>query len=368
MANKTRHNLPRQTFRFVGRNEIVSEAFTQLRFERSYLIAIWGAGGVGKTSLALHLAHLLKDQKVFEAIIWTSSRTEFFDKGKIKSVEQTPLQTLDQLLDKIAEVYDYQIMGRTIAEKQKEIKNFLSGKSALIVVDNLEALDDSDEAKILWFVRVLPEPCKAIVTARNKLVGHNEYSIQLTSMSWEESRDLILSILRKSFPTLNTPELLSKRTMRQIFELTGGNPLAIKWLIGQARTKWLKTDVEKLLDQIAENKGDMLLEYCFNNTYSQLLRNRDFDSRNLLFAVSRIDTPFSIDSVKEICNWPSYRISSALNTLVKLSLLEANDEEETPEEYELLPLTRTYVIKKFDTLSDADKAKLIEGGFELEDE
>lgn len=70
---------PRQYF--LGRDEhlkaiknhlIVSEKINDLRS-----FAVYGLGGVGKTSLALNFAHYCRENKIYDAIFWLNSETPF---------------------------------------------------------------------------------------------------------------------------------------------------------------------------------------------------------------------------------------------------------------------------------------------------
>ena len=71
---------PPSSGHFLGRDKELDKILEQLDPVRFYnedtVVAIFGLGGVGKTSLALAFAERCKSKRLFEAIIWIRSQTK----------------------------------------------------------------------------------------------------------------------------------------------------------------------------------------------------------------------------------------------------------------------------------------------------
>lgn len=67
-------NLPSAPTKYVRRHELEEELFRRLSDDRHPVITARGAGGIGKTSLALHVLHRVAAEGRYAAIIWFSAR------------------------------------------------------------------------------------------------------------------------------------------------------------------------------------------------------------------------------------------------------------------------------------------------------
>ncbi len=66
-TSSTLHNLPRRED-FIGRQKYIEEIVHALLESKAWIVSIDGIGGVGKSSLALEVAHRLKEQEVYTGI------------------------------------------------------------------------------------------------------------------------------------------------------------------------------------------------------------------------------------------------------------------------------------------------------------
>src|SRR5215207_841715 len=161
------HNLPRrQHQRLIGREREMGEIrnFLSPR-HRVGVVCISGGGGVGKTALALEVAHFcyengtsLPSHERFDAIIWVTAKSiELLATGQVQ--RQPTFTDLDGIYRAIADLLDIPVIFRTATQAQKNISvtRLLAQKRILLMLDNLEDVDDQE---LMVFLRELPAPSK----------------------------------------------------------------------------------------------------------------------------------------------------------------------------------------------------------------
>ena len=192
------HNLPHPTYtQFVGHDEELAWLRQRLSpTDRAWQIAITGIGGVGKSALALAIAHeyrqrydeLLPEER-FEAIVWVSAKEEVLTAfgPERAAVPEQVLHTLEDVYTTIARVLEREDITRARPEEQNAlVERALKRQRALLIMDNLESIKDD---RIKAFLRNLPPPTKAIITSRESLDVADVKP--LTGLRWKEAKDLI---------------------------------------------------------------------------------------------------------------------------------------------------------------------------------
>ena len=278
------HNLPQPTYtQFVGRDEELAWLRQRLSpADRAWQIAITGIGGVGKSALALAIAHEyqqsydeLPPEERFEAIVWVSAKEEVltaFGRERANVPEQV-LHTLEDVYTAIARVLEREDITRAQPEEQNAlVEKALKRQRALLIMDNLESVKDD---RIKAFLRNLPPPTKAIITSRESLDVADVKP--LTGLRWEEAEALIEEECRvREVP-------LTPQQRKRIFELTSGLPLPIKLGIARmaggesfaAGERWL-----------GDATGE-LPEYCVKGQID-LVRERDPNAWTVLLACALV--------------------------------------------------------------------------------
>src|SRR5579859_3246553 len=195
-GSAVRRNLPGRSYeRFVGREEELTkvEQFLSPR-HRVGVVCLIGIGGVGKTALALEIAHRKSENHLslppnerFEAIVWvTAKQTELLPVG---IMTRNPTFTdLSDLYRAIAEVLDLPAITRalTLADREVIVAQVLAEHRVLLILDNLEDIDDQ---ALMVFLRDLPTPSKAIVTTRHRI--DVAIPVQVRHFNENEARELI---------------------------------------------------------------------------------------------------------------------------------------------------------------------------------
>jgi hypothetical protein len=199
---------------FVGRQTQLAELANQLRTNgKTAICSIKGMGGVGKTSLAAHLAQHMRHEFP-DGVLW--ARLDVSDSMAI--------------LATFAEAYGISVnQHRDLETRGSAVRNLLTNKRALIVLDNAEG---SEQVRPL-----LPpshSPCAILITTRNDLSITDGWAV-LHLDSFDATSDEAL----KLFAQYLGPAI-AKRQRTQLVALSqalGHLPLALAIVAGQLASR-----------------------------------------------------------------------------------------------------------------------------------
>ncbi|MEV8371157.1 tetratricopeptide repeat protein [Kribbella sp. NPDC056861] len=323
--------LPMATTTFVGRRSQLSALVGRLtngsaRPGSPTLATIQGMAGVGKTALALQVAHSVAGRYPDGAV--------FVDlRGFGPGAPMTPLAALGQIL-RATGVSPDDVPGR-LEDAAATYRTRLADRKMLVVLDNAVEVAQVDD--------LLPAApgCSVVITSRNTLttIGAGLH-LQLDPMSRGDSLDLLTAI---SGADRSDPDA------QIVAELCGNLPLAISvagaWLA--RRPEWTPTDLaarlgdeSRRLDLLGSDDLDVRTSLSFS--IEQLAgTNTDRDTAAIR-ALALLSIPDGPDITAEIAapllNVSSLDADRALERLVDLHLLESA----SPGRYHLHDLVRTY--------------------------
>jgi tetratricopeptide (TPR) repeat protein len=323
------HNLPPRR-EFVGREKEKARVHEALR-SRYPLTSIDGIGGIGKTVLALEVAHeCLRASKngdsademaTFEGFIWTTAKDRDL--------------TLNALLDAIARTLDYPgIAQQPVEEKQIAVQKLLQGKPYLLIVDNFETITDEG---VRDFLLELPEPSKALITTREQKL-RRAWAISLKGLTEPEALTLIRNEGRRL--GMAALERAEDRLLLHLYQATGGAPLAIKWGVGQIGQRGQSLDI--VLAELHEARGDV-----FDKIFSRSWNLLSEDARQVLMVMPIFATSASRAGIKAASGVHHFALDKALGQLVEMSLVDATDELDlTGRRYSIHSLTNAFAWDK----------------------
>jgi len=323
------HNLPSRTD-FIGRAAEKARVYEALR-SRPYLVSIDGIGGIGKTVLALEVAHeCLRASKeegptdgipTFSGFIWTTAKDREL--------------TSNALLDAVARTLEYPgIAQQPIEDKRVAVRKLLQEKPYLLIVDNFETITDEG---VRDFLHDLPEPSKALITTREQKLRH-VWAISLKGLTEPEA----LAVIRNEGRRLGLASLerAEDPLLSHLYQATGGAPLAIRWAVGQIKQKGQSLDT--VLVALHEARGS-IFDAIFARSWGLLSAS----ARQVLMVMPIFATSASRAGIEAASDVHHYALDEALGQLVEMSLVDATDELDLDRRrYSIHPLTRAFAEAK----------------------
>lgn len=324
-APLAKHNLPQRRYtKFVGRQAELECLLNLLAKNRQQIISIEGMAGIGKTTLALEAAYRCLRDYDFESIIFTSAQSQQFIGSHLarRFVAERNLEDLLQVIFRTLEYADNS--PSTIEEQMTCLQEALEGKSALIILDNIETL--TDQTDTIAFLGSLPAKVQVIVTSRARL-GLEGRAIYLEPLNAKQCQELIKIQIQNQ--NLEIPVSARKPLNR----IADGNPLAITYLVSS-----LSTGKETILKEPLA--GTDLALYCFEQAAAQLRSAAEPTAYQLLLALSLFPDGASIEAIASLtegCFAPE-RIAPGLDELYRRTLTFCS----APQRYYLHSLTQEY--------------------------
>lgn len=332
------HNLPQPDYeKFIGR-EIELEQIHQLLLpdHRSWVITIEGIGGIGKSALALEVAHSylcqydkLQKEKRFEAIIWiTAKQIILTGGGKIR--RSSPLCTLKEIYTTIGVTLDRgDIINAHGTVQDHLVRQALTQQRTLLIIDNLETVDDKES--VIVFIQEIPHPTKVIVTTRHRIDVADYCPIRLDVITQKDAMQLIEDTAKRKGVRLAANE------SKQLYHQIGGVPLAITWSV--AKISFGSYTVERVLKLLREEPPSDIIQFCFEKALEQI---KEKPAYTLLLALSLFAEDASREALGKIVNLTEeFDLDDGLAILEKLSLINKSEGR-----FSLLPLIKGFANRR----------------------
>ena len=307
---------------FVGREkelDIIKVALSP--DSRTWGALIDGPGGIGKTTLAIKAAHDAPAELFERKIFITAKVRELTAAGEAKLTDFTR-PTYLAMLDELGKELGADGLEKLAPDKRpNELRLALAGKKALIIFDNLETLPDTEQhperTRLFQFLSRLPEGNKAIVTSRRRS-DVDARILRLDRLARDEALQLIAELAAK-YPRLARA---SQKEREDLYEITQGNPLFIRWIAGQLGRdrSQCRTIAEACAFIDKAPKGNDPLEYIFGD----LLETFSADETKALAALTYFTLPAKLKWIAEMTYLPERAAETALEDLTDRSILIPN--------------------------------------------
>lgn len=317
-------NIPNRDYpKLIGRHKELADILRVLSPKhRIGVVTIDGVGGIGKTTLALEVAHQCRDSASFEAIVWMSAKKwTLTSDGPAQRMQS--FGNIRDICTIVAKVLNLPgiIESGTDADLELELQAILGQRRVLLVLDNLETVEDDS---LLHLLRELPAPSKAIVTTRKRI--NVAFDILLQDMSLSES----LAFMKQECDKKSVE--IADDVLRTIFRRTGGIPLAMAWSVSQIALKG--RSIADVLNALAEPESD-ICEFIFH----EAVRGLSEEELRVLLAVSLFEESADREVIGLVAGLGNSQLSrdECLAMLLQLSLLSQSGDQ-----FDMLQLTRTY--------------------------
>lgn len=294
------------------------------------VIAIVGIGGIGKTALADSAVRAVMQDLAFDNVIWVR-----YQPRTMSGESLSPEHALDTLLATLGEHLIPEGGASGSPERLAALRQRLKEAHHLVVVDNLESEAVADY--LLNQLAGLAGPSKFLLTTRTR--PHGQAAVRHVSLP-ELSQEDAGRLLRHHATDLGVTAAAqaTDEDIGRVYAVTGGNPLALKLVVGLLDL----LPLGEVLEQLARSPRGPV-EDLYRHIYWQTWRTLGEPARTLLQAMPLVaesggDAAYlqAISGLDANAFWP------ALQELRSRSLLEVRGTLEE-KRYGIHRLTETFV-------------------------
>ena len=347
------NNLPLRRASFLGREQDVSDITGLL--ETTNLVTLTGAGGIGKTSLALAVAAGRLD--VFRDGVWFARLAPVADPNLVPSAVADALGVSEE-------------PGRPL---MSTLLNYLRNRQLLIVLDNCEHLIEGC-ARLADAVLRESSQTRILATSREPLGIGGELTWRVSSLPTPDPQSLVASADLTQYPAVR---LFIERAKfaRPSFQITKENassvlricwhldgiPLAIELAASRVKAMQVEQIVERLGDRFRLLTGGSRAEMPHQQT---LLSTIDWSysllsqaERVLLERLSVFSGGWTLEAAETVCagdGLESHDVLDALAHLVDKSLVILDERAAEPR-YRILETIRQYGQEKLREAGNTDR-------------
>ncbi len=284
--------------------------------DRNFVTVLDGLGGLGKTALADWTTRQLIQTTRFNDVAWiTAKQTYLSAMGRLEVETDVPAMTISYLLEKLAEQFELAQNSITYVQRQREVRAYLRDQPNLIVIDNLETI--ADYKALLPTLREWQAPSKFLLTSRRRLLDYPDvYSISLGELS----EDAALLLIRRVAEFAGFSELAGAedRILQKIYRAVGGNPLALKLLVGQLRFYSLPQVLARFTDSL-KGKEDGIFDYIYRENWEAI---SDEEKETLLTLTQAGGSGFTFEQIASRVSLSQPKLIECLENLILLSLVD----------------------------------------------
>lgn len=230
VSGETLTNMPDLSQGYVPRPALEDKLHKLLSTGRHQVISLVGRGGIGKTSMALHVLRQVSHDAVYDGILWFSARDIDLLQSGPKLVRAHLLNENDmakEFCSLIKQVYP-------INENDKPIDTFANALSSsplekpiLFIFDNFETLTNPVQT-YNWIDTYIRAPNKVLITSRFREFK-GDYDVDVPGMEEKEATTLCSQFGQY----LGINELLTDNVVEELYKESDGHPYVIKLLIGE---------------------------------------------------------------------------------------------------------------------------------------
>ncbi|WP_445164376.1 helix-turn-helix transcriptional regulator [Mycobacterium sp. Dal123C01] len=336
------HNLPAQLTSFVGRQAQLAELGQTVTASR--LVTLTGAGGAGKTRLAVEVA--------------SQVATEFGD--GIWYVDLAPIT--NPVVAALTVARTLGLPDQTGRSTLELLVRFFSDKTMLLVLDNCEHLLDACGSMVTELLSACPN-LTILTTSREPLAVPGELSWRVPSLPLADEAIQLFTdrarLVRAEFIAGED----NKALVQEICERLDGMPLAIELAAARVRALSLTQILDSLHDRFRLLTGgartavrrQQTLRASVDWSHALLTEPEQVLFRRLAVFAGGFDLD-AAQAVGASSNVETYQLLDQLSLLVDKSLVVADDAGDGMR-YRLLETVRQYAQEKLGESGEADDVR-----------
>jgi predicted ATPase/class 3 adenylate cyclase/DNA-binding CsgD family transcriptional regulator len=340
--NAAAHNVPSQFTSFVGRGPQLAEVRKLLAENR--LVALTGAGGVGKTRLAVEVANQLAAE--YADGVWYVDLAPITDSDLVRVAVARALGLPDQ-------------PGRSTMDT---LLRFVRDREMLMVLDNCEHLLDASAEVVAAVLGAAPR-VTFLATSREPIGVDGEVSWRVPSLPVsDEAIELFTDRARRARPGFAVSDD-GAAAMVEICRRLDGMPLAIELVAARVRALSLAEILDGLHDRFRLLTGGARTAVRRQQTlrasvdWSHALLTEP--ERVLFRRLAAFLGGFDLDAAQAVAGHGEverFQVLDQLTLLVDKSLVVA-DERGGRTRYRLLETVRQYALEKLGASGEADAVR-----------
>jgi tetratricopeptide (TPR) repeat protein len=352
------NNLPRLLPFFGRADELQTIADALAPEARGWGVLIDGPGGIGKTALAIRAAELVPAGR-FNRIIFLSAKERELSADGQRAIGYFVLPSYLEMLNAIAREIEQPELTKSLeTERSETILRALRDKDVLLLLDNLETLPEIDRNHLFAFLNRLPRCCSAIVTSRRR-ADASAVTVRLDKLDWPAAKELLAELAQHN----SRLQQAGETAWKAFYEETGGNPLLMRWVVGQLGLGRCKTIADALDFLRSAPVGNNPLEFIFGDLLDTFTDNET----KVLAALTHFTTPMAIKFIAELASLNGAAAEGALSDLSNRALVLPDLEERhfalVPMVADFLRQERLEVVKETgDQLEECAYRLIIENG------
>ena len=364
--NPPKHNLPSQLTPFFGREQEITNILTHLNQDGYRLLTIIGAGGIGKTRLALAVAHAILDFRFWMLDTDAAQiQNQPFPDGIwfVSLADLTPTADLpDQLATAIAKALDFPLSGQGAPTMQ--LYHYLAHKQMVLLLDNFEQL--AAHADFLVTLLQKASAIRLIVTSRQQLHLQAEYPWRLTGLPAPPVAQvadlapaellqyagvaLFVERARRAYPQFQLAQT-NQRAVVEICHLLDGLPLGIELAAALCKEYTCDEVLTALYADYAVLKTNLpdfsVRHRNLKTVLAHSWRLLDEDTAHILAACAIFQGGFTPAAAVAVTG----ATVAVLQRLVEHSLLHINRDETAGWRYDFHDVVRRYAREQLTHLS-----------------
>ncbi len=341
-----RHNLPDYMTSFVGRAKQIDEIADLLRDNR--LVVLSGAGGTGKTRLAVEVARQVKDR--FPDGAWV--------------VELAPVTNPAFIMSTVGDVWG--LRPGEGASIEDVVGRYLWGRELLLIVDNCEHLIDDASSVIRELLNSAPN-LRILATSRESLGISGESLMRVPSLGLPdvthtadaESVLLFIDRARSARPDYQ-PTDGDLEAIAQICTRIDGIPLGLELAAARLRsmsTQELASRLDGSFRILSASKTAIPRQRTLQATIDwshELLKPQD---QVVFRRCSQFAGGFDLESAEAVCAGDEvngWEVLDHLDSLIDKSLVIPSQLPELGTRYRLLEPVRQYAADRLDAAGETE--------------